>query len=161
MQTQAIGQAYSDRRGQRKLWRRGRYKLWLRGVKDDANSDDEDGANSDEDDATQAISQAYCDDEDDANSDDKDNADSNDRAKASTTLATLEKKARQRNQANEAKKAGLLDKVEPFDFLSQDYLHLESFFHHFRSIKVTIGHCTPFSEQDGFLAAHHTRRLTH
>jgi len=73
----------------------------------------------------------------------------------------LEKKARQRNQANEAKEAGLLDKVEPFDFLSHDYLHLESFFHHLCSIKVTIGHCTPSSEQDRFPAAHQRRRFTH
>ena len=65
------------------------------------------------DDATQAISQAYSDDEDVANSDDS--------AEVAATQAMLEKKARQRNQANEAKEAGVLDKVELFDFMCHHY----------------------------------------
>lgn len=68
-------------------------------------------------DAAQMTGQAYSDEEDE----DEDDVNSDDSAEVAATQAMLEKKARQRDQANEAKEAGVLDKVELFDFMCHHY----------------------------------------
>ncbi|KAK5942661.1 Structural maintenance of chromosomes protein 6 [Knufia obscura] len=54
-------------------------------------------------------------------SDDGDVADSDDSAELAATQAILERRARQRDQGNEPKEAGVLDKVELFDFMCHHY----------------------------------------